>query len=408
VAGARVLLLIPAQTYRASDFLAAAHRMGLTVVVGSDGALPLGGHPVLHADPRDLERSAARLISLAGRVDAVVAVDTPMLALAATVAARTGLPHNSVEAVMAATDKAAQRSRWAAAGVCQPAFHIVPASAGDDAMAVAAAGAGFPCVVKAVSLSGSQGVLRADDEAGAIAAAARVRSVLARAGRPAHEPLLIEEYLPGPEVSVDGLLANGSLAVTAVFDKPDSAAGPTFEETLLVTPSGLPEQVLAATIATAERAARALGLGHGPIHAELRIGTRRGRRAPAMLELAARSIGGLCARALRFPGGVSLEELVLANALGHRPPPPHLGRPSGVLMLHAERGGTLEAVDGKAEAAAIPGITGLTITVPVGQRVHPLPEGDRYLGFIFAEAGTPPDTAAALRAARSQLRMTIR
>src|SRR5215831_15886066 len=181
VAGARVLLLIPAQTYRASDFLAAAHRMGLTVVVGSDGALPLGGHPVLHADPRDPERSAARLVSRAGPVDAVVAVDTPMLALAATVAARTGLPHNPVEAVMAATDKAAQRSRWAAAGVCQPAFQIVPASAGDDAMAVAAADAGFPCVVKAVSLSASQGVLRADDEAGAVAAAARIRSVLSRA-----------------------------------------------------------------------------------------------------------------------------------------------------------------------------------------------------------------------------------
>jgi biotin carboxylase len=407
VAGARVLLLIPAQTYRASDFLAAAHRMGLTVVVGSDGALPLGGRPVLHADPRDPERSAARLISRAGPVDAVVAVDTPMLALAVTVAARAGLPHNPIESVMAATDKAAQRRRWAAAGVCQPAFQIVPASAGDDTMAKAAAGTGFPCVVKAVSLSGSQGVLRADDEAGAATAAARIRGVLARAGRPAHEPLIIEEYVPGPEVSVDGLLTNGSLAVTAVFDKPDTPAGPTFEETLLVTPSRLPGQVLAAALATAGRAARALGLRHGPIHAELRIDTRQGRQAPAMLELAARSIGGLCARALRFTGGVSLEEMVLANALGYRPPPPHLGRPSGVLMLHAERAGTLQAVGGKAEAAAIPGITGLTITVPVGQRVHPLPEGDRYLGFIFAEADTPQHTAAALRAARSQLRLTI-
>jgi len=406
--GARVLLLIPAQTYRASDFLAAACRMGLTVVVGSDGALPLGGRPVLHADPGDLERSSAELISRAGRLDGVVAVDTPMLALAATVAARTGLSHNPVEAVMAATDKAAQRRRWAAAAVCQPAFQIVPASAGDEAIARAAAGARFPCVVKAVSLSGSQGVLRADDEAGAIAAATRIRSVLSRAGRPAHEPLIIEEYIPGPEVSVDGLLASGSLAVTAVFDKPDTPVGPTFEETLLVTPSGLPEQVLATALTTAERAARALGLQHGPIHAELRIDTRQGRQAPAMLELAARSIGGLCARALRFPGGVSLEELVLANALGHRTRPPQLARPSGVLMLHAERAGTLHAVDGKAEAAAIPGITGLTITVPVGQRVYPLPEGDRYLGFIFAEADTPQDTAAALRAARSQLHLTIR
>src|SRR5215831_7546052 len=190
VAGARALLLIPAQTYRAGDFLAAARRMGLTVVVGSDGALPLGGRPVLRADPRDPERSAARLISQAGPVDGVVAVDTPMLALAASVAARTGLPHNPIGAVMAATDKAAQRCRWSIAGVPQPAFQILAASAGDDAMAGAAAGAGFPCVVKAVSLSGSQGVLRADDQAGAITAAARIRRVLSRAGRPAHEPLI--------------------------------------------------------------------------------------------------------------------------------------------------------------------------------------------------------------------------
>src|SRR5215475_5030165 len=219
-AGARALLLVPAQTYRAGDFLAAARRMGLAVVVGSDGALPLGGRPVLPADPRDADRSATRLVARAGPVDAVVAVDAPMLALAATVAARIGLPHNPLEAVMAAGDKAAQRRRWAAAGIHQPAFQIVPAGAGDDAMARAAAGTGFPCVVKAISLSGSQGVLRADDEAGAIAVAARIRGVLARAGRPAHEPLITEEYVPGPEVSVDGILTGGSLAATAVFDKP--------------------------------------------------------------------------------------------------------------------------------------------------------------------------------------------
>jgi ATP-grasp domain len=246
VAGARVLLLIPAQTYRASDFLAAAHRMGLTVVVGSDGALSLGGDPVLHADPRDPEDSAGRLVSQAGPVDAVVAVDTPMLILASAVAARAGLPHNPIEAVMAAADKAAQRHRWAAVKICQPAFRVVPAGTSEQALAAAAAEAGFPCVVKAVSLSGSQGVLRAEDKAGAIAAATRIRSVLAGAGRPASEPLIIEEYVPGPEVSVDGLLNDGSLAVMAVFDKPDTPEGPTFEETLLVTPSRLPQQVLAA------------------------------------------------------------------------------------------------------------------------------------------------------------------
>ena len=309
---------------------------------------------------------------------------------------------------MAAADKAAQRHRWATAGVCQPVFRILPAGTGEQALAAAAAEAGFPCVVKAVSLSGSQGVLRADDEAAAITAATRIRSVLAAAGRPASEPLIIEEYVPGPEVSIDGILTDGSLTVTAVFDKPDIPEGPTFEETLLVTPSRLPGQLLAEALATAEQAARTLGLRHGPIHAELRTGSRHGQQAPVMLELAARSIGGLCARALRFTGGMSLEDMVLAAALGHRPAAPRLGCPAGVLMLHAEQAGILHAVDGKAEAAAVPGITGLTITVPVGQRVRPLPDGDQYLGFIFAEGGTPEDAAAALRAARDRLHVTIR
>ena len=248
-----------------------------------------------------------------GSVDAVVAADTPMLVLAATVAAAMGLPHNPVDAVRAALDKAAQRQRWAAAGVPQPSFRLVPAG---DCVRQAAEAVGFPCVVKAVSLSASQGVLRADDPAAAVEAARRIRQVLDDAERPADEPLLIEEYLPGPELSIDGVLTAGDLTVTAVFDKPGMPDGPTFEETLLVSPSRLAAGTLAAAVRTAADAARALGLSTGPVHAELRICDR----GPAMLELAPRSIGGLCSRALRFPGGASLEEIVLANALG-RPVP---------------------------------------------------------------------------------------
>ena len=168
--------------------------------------------------------------------------------LAAAVAARMGLPHNPVEAVLNATDKARQRQRWAAAGVAQPRFEIVPAAAPEDAVRRAAEAVGFPCVVKAVSLSASQGILRADDPAAAVTAARRIRHVLAAARRPVTEPLLVEEYLPGPELSIDGLLAGGDLTVTAIFDKPRTPDGPTFEETLLVTPSRLPGPVLAAAI----------------------------------------------------------------------------------------------------------------------------------------------------------------
>ena len=406
----RVLLLVPARTYRAADFLTAASRLGLDLVVGSDGALPLGGRPVVPVSPGDPERNADRIMASTGPVAAVVAADTPMLILAAVIAGRMGLPHNPVDAVTAACDKAAQRRRWAGAQMAQPAFRVVPAAATEDVLRQAAAEVGGPCVVKATSLSASQGVLRADDPAAAVAAARRVREVLATAGRPGPEPLLVEEYVPGPELSIDGLLTGGALTVTAVFDKPWTPEGPTFEETLLITPSRLAEPVLAAAVDAAGQAARALGLTHGPIHAELRIGERGGQARPVMLELAARCVGGLCSRALRFPGGTSLEEMVLAHALGRPTPGGRGGRggaPSGVLMLPVPRPGVLRAVEGRAEAAAVPGVTGLSITVPVGQRVRPLPDGDRYLGFIFAEGETPDQVERTLGAARKRLRVVI-
>jgi len=399
----RVLLLVPARTYRAADFILAAERMRLALVVASDGALPLG-RAVIPARSAEIDASARRILARAGPlkvIDAVVAADTPMLVLAATVAAAMGLPHNPVDAVRAALDKAAQRQRWAAAGVPQPSFRLVPAG---DCVRQAAEAIGFPCVVKAVSLSASQGVLRADDPTAAVEAARRIRQILDDAERPADEPLLIEEYLPGPELSIDGVLTAGDLTVTAVFDKPGMPDGPTFEETLLVSPSRLAERTLAAAVRTAADAARSLGLSTGPVHAELRICDR----GPAMLELAPRSIGGLCSRALRFAGGASLEEIVLANALG-RPIPGGGGpaAPCGIYMLPVPRPGILRAVEGKADALAVSGVTGLTITIPPGQRVRPLPDGDRYLGFVYAEADTPADVEEALTAAVARLRVVI-
>jgi biotin carboxylase len=413
-AGPRVLLLVPARTYRAADFLLAAARMGLDLVIGSDGALPLGDRPVIPVSPADPDGSASRIVTRCGPVAAVIAADTPMLELAAAVAARLGLPHNPAEAVLNAADKARQRQRWAAAGVLQPRFEIVPAAT-DDAVRQAARAVGFPCVVKAVSLSASQGILRADDPAAAVTAARRIRHILTAARRPRHESLLIEEYLPGPELCIDGLLDGGQLTVTAIFDKPATPDGPTFEETLLLTPSRLPGPLLAAAISTAGQAARALGLTCGPVHAELRIGHHggseggRGGGRAVMLELAARSIGGLCSRALRFPGGKTLEELILASALGQLAPAVSHdpARAAGVYMLPVPRPGVLRAVDGRDSAAAVPGITGLTITIPAGRRVRPLPDGDQYLGFIFAEAGTRHEVEEALTAARRQLRVII-
>jgi biotin carboxylase len=409
VMGKRVLLLVPPVTYRATDFIIAANRLQLDVVIGSDGALPLGGRPVVQVDPDDPAGSARRLLAAIGRVDAVVAVDAQMLPLAARLGEELGLDHNPLDAVAAADNKAMQRELWAQAGVAQPKFRLVGPAVDQDGLRAAARAVGFPCVAKPVSLSGSRGVLRADDDGGLASAVAEIRALLLEAQR-GDEPALVEEFVPGWELSIDGLLADGALAVTAIFDKPDTPQGPTFEETLLVTPSRLPEPTLAAATRLAERAARALGLRHGPIHAELRIDTRDARAEqarPVMLELAARSIGGLCSRSLHFLGGMSLEMTILLNALGvevEPAPPPGV---SGVLMLPVERAGVLEEVEGQAQALAVPGITKLSITIPLGQKVRPLPRGDRYLGFIFAEGSAPTEVEEALRAARAKLRTRI-
>lgn len=404
-AARRVLLLAPARSYRTADFMLAATRMGLDLTVASDGALPVGDRPVIPVRPGDPERAAERITSRCGPVDAVVAADAPMLPLAAAVAGRLGLPHNPATAVLAAADKTRQRQLWAAAGVPQPRFEIIPAHDSDHAIRRATAVTGFPCVIKAAALSASQGVLRADDDGQAVQAAARIRRILSAARQETAGPLLAEQYLPGPELSIDGLLDDGALTPLAIFDKPAMPDGPTFEETMLVTPSRLPSHVIAAAVRIAGQAARALGLRAGPVHAELRVsGTR-----PAMLELAARSIGGLCSRALQFPGGQSLEELILANALGE--PIPSRGRriprSSGVFMLPVPRAGVLRSVEGRADAEAVPGITGVTITIPRGHRVRPLPDGDQYLGFVFAEAATPGEVEKSLTAASQRLHAVI-
>ncbi|MGC1798845.1 MAG: ATP-grasp domain-containing protein, partial [Solirubrobacterales bacterium] len=283
----------------------------------------------------------------------------------------------------------------------QPEYRV----AGPDADVAQLAGeVGLPCVVKAVSLSASRGVIRADDPPAADAAAERVRAILAEAGEDPHAPLLVERYVPGVEVAVEGLLRGGALEILAVFDKPDPLEGPYFEETIYVTPSRLPAETLEAVSLYTAEAAAALGLVEGPIHAELRIDGD----SVWMLELAARSIGGLCSRSLRFGMGVSLEELILRHALGL--PLDDLGREaaaSGVMMLPIPKAGVLKEVRGQAEARAVPGVTGLEISIAPGKAVRALPEADRYLGFLFARAKTPEQVERALRTAHGQLEIVI-
>jgi hypothetical protein len=280
--------------------------MGLDLVIGSDGALPLGGRPVIPVNPADPDRSASLITARCGPVAAVIAADTPMLELAAAVSARLGLPHNPAEAVRNAADKARQRQRWAAAGLPQPRFEIIPAAAPAGTIRRAAETVGLPCVVKAISLSASQGVLRADDPAAAVTAARRIREILTAARRPDTEPLLIEEYLPGPEISIDGLVTGDGLTVTAVFDKPAMPDGPTFEETLLVTPSQLPRP------------------GPGVRHRDRRAGGPRARphpRAGARGAAHRRPRHPAQARHARTGGTVHRRPVLTRAALPRRPDP---------------------------------------------------------------------------------------
>jgi len=262
----------------------------------------------------------------------------------------------------------------------------------------------FPCVIKPIDLSGSQGVIRADDAEGFAAAfervAAIVRSPAVCPPGTAPQRLIVERFIPGPEVAVEGLIRGGQLEILAVFDKPDPLDGPFFEETIYVTPSRLAPETLEGLEAATRAAVRALGLTEGPIHAEFRLAAG----GPWVLEVAARSIGGLCARTLRFGAGLALEELILRGAAGLAlPVHDREDAAAGVMMLPIPRAGTLREVNGRAEAMAVPGIEGLTITIPPGGRVVPLPEGDRYLGFMFARAETPAEAEAALREAQRRL-----
>jgi biotin carboxylase len=404
---ARILLLIPSRTYRTHDFMDAAARLGIEVVVGSEHRPALAGlmqDRHLRLDFHDVERSTARIVEYAGRhpLSAVVAADDSGTVLAAAAADALGLPHNPVEAVQAARDKAQMRDRFQAAGLATPRFAIVGL---DEDPATVAGTLRFPAVVKPVDLSGSQGVIKVDDAAGFPAVFRRVAAIVA-ACQPngGQAALLVEDFIPGDEVAVEALLRRGELEVLAIFDKPDPLNGPYFEETIYVTPSRLDGETQSRVIETTGRAARALGLRDGPIHAELRLNSD----GVWMLELAARSIGGLCSRTLRFGSGVSLEELILRHAAGLPLPPHHReGLAAGVMMLPIPTAGRLRAVDGQAEAKQVPGVDGLVITIPPNETLTPLPEGDRYLGFMFARAETPAAVEAGLRQAHARLRVVV-
>jgi predicted ATP-grasp superfamily ATP-dependent carboligase len=336
--------------------------------------------------------------------------DRPAVA-AAYVARGLALAYNHPAAVQACRSKLRTREVLRDAGLPGPWFRTVALHPPPEP---ALLGISYPCVLKPMSLSASQGVIRANTREEFVAAAERIRKLLASpeilATREANlDQVIVEGYIPGREVALEGLLTDGQLRVLTIFDKPDPLEGPYFEETIYVTPSRLSQSELRDVERCTRDAVRALGLTQGPIHAEFRIN----EQGVWPLEVAPRPIGGLCARALRFQhlddgGLIGLEELLLRNAL-HLPGAdwPRESEASGVMMIPVPRSGILEKVDGDDQARAIVGISELQITARLHDHIAAWPEGSTYLGFLFSQAQSPEEAESALRAAHAKLRFTI-
>lgn len=411
----RVLLVLPTSTYRAGAFLNAVDATGIDCVIASDEAPTLAGlmtGRVLALDLDRPQRAAATAVAFARQwpVDAVVGVDEASVVSAAHIAAALGVVHNPVAAVAATRDKRKLRALLAAGGVPQPGWVEVRGDPAGTAAAAAAQAVGLPAVVKPVDMAASRGVIRADTIGELATAISRVDALLRRpdlCGPDDDPPLLVERFTEGAEIAIEGLLRGGALTVIAVFDKPDPLDGPFFTETLYVTPSRHPAPVLAQAVAVTAAAVAAIGLAEGPIHAELRLGPA----GPVLIEVAARSIGGRCSSALLIRDGdtaMTLEELILRHACGLPLREPRLAPgAAGVLMLPVPVSGVLRGVTGTAEVAALPGVTGVELTIPVGQVVEALPEGDRYLGFVVARGEDPVAVESTLRSAWALIQADI-
>ncbi len=395
----RAVVILPSTTYRAADFVKAAEALGVDLVVASEQPPPFEmGDGYLQIDCSDPAEAAEAVIRLGDDVplDGVVAADDRGVVIAAMIGTRLGLAANDPAAAASTRDKASMRDRLSKSEVPQPGYRILGI---DDDPGDAASDVGYPLVVKPISRSASQGVLRVDRSSDLEATIRRVRAIVG------DEDLLLEEYMPGVEIAVEGLVRDGELTVLALFDKPDTPAGPSFPETILITPSRLNDEAIAESTRVAELAVAGLGLSHGPVHIELKLDTDRVR----VIEVAARSIGGLCSRSLSFGlMDTTLETLILRNAL--MMDKPELRREpaaSGVLMIPIERAGVLRRVAGVDESRDIEGVTGIDLTIPLGTEVRPVPEGDRYLGFVFARARDPETVETALRKAASLIRPVI-
>lgn len=412
----RLLLFTAKLGYQTRSFEEAARKLGVQLVYVTDRCHQLEdpwGDQAIAVHFESPESAAYSVLqTLQGQeVGGVLALGDRPAAAAAYAARGLGIEYNHPAAVEACRSKLRMREVFRDAGLRVPWFRSFPVTPTPEPALV---GISFPCVLKPVSLSASQGVMRANNREEFVAAMARLRRLLESAEiRATHEPhldqMIVEGYIPGREAAVEGLLTGGVLRVLAVFDKPDPLEGPYFEETIYITPSRLPQSTQSRIEECARDAVRALGLMHGPIHAEFRIN----EEGVWPIEVAARPIGGLCARALRFRSndtsdGIGLEELLLRRALGMPgTDAPRESLASGVMMIPIPHSGILESVSGVEAARATHRITELLITARLHDYIAEWPEGSSYLGFLFAKGSTADEVETAIREAHKKLEFRI-
>ena len=406
-----VLLLIPASSYRTHDFLEAAHALDLEVQVGTDQSQVLAEvvpDRTLVLDFFEAEIALAAIAELHSRhpLSVVLGVDDESVELAAQANQRLRIPHNSPTSVSLTRDKFGMRQCLAKAGLASPGFQRFSVASDPETLRDSIR---YPCVLKPTFLAASQGVIRADAPGEFNTAFRSLQELLAdpelqKRGGERAKWVLVEDYLPGLEVSLEGVLTDGCLQTLALFDKPDPLTGPTFAETLYVAPSRLPETVQQCVRKAVEQTAQALGLTTGPVHAEARV--HQGK--VWMLECAARTIGGLCSRMLAFSGGMSLEALILRHALGRDIQTAQtISNACGVLMLPVPKDGTLHTIAGWDTVREISGVEAAVQSLPNGTAVRTLPHDARYLGFVLEREKTPAAVETTLREAWTQLQVEI-
>lgn len=404
-AAPRILLVAHHQSYRIPAYQVAAASLGVRLTIASAGSHSVVPEVAdgIHIDFGHVAGAVDAIVAAGSRepFDAVVASDDLTLEVATRAAAALGLPHNPLSAVGAARRKDLARDALRAAGLPVPRFRCLNLC---QPMGTQVRGLDYPCVVKPLAMAASRGVVRVDSEEELLGVLPRVAAIVAESAVPdERDRVLVESYLPGIEIAVEGLLGGGRLHVLAVFDKPEPLEGPYFEESYYVTPSRLPAPLLERATRRLGEACAAYGLREGPVHGELRLHDGEAW----ILEVAARTIGGDCARLLSFGAGRSLEELVLRHALGMPLDLEPADGAAGVLMIPTPGAGTLRRVEGVLAAQRVPGIDDVLIAVREGYELTPLPEGGSYLGFMFAHADTPDAVEQALREAHARLDIVI-